>query len=307
MRRDELLQGLLQCLTNQTYQDIEVLIVRSESDSTSSDDSDNTVPPIRRLCAPKGLAPARNKGLAEARGEIVCFLDDDVLVKENFFETMALFFKKPELRDVGGMTAYDMASYPQRASPRWRMRNWLGITPSLRPGDNTRLGRSVPLSFFERFSGCRDVKWLPGFCQAFRREAVQGLSYDEHAVVEDRDFSMEVGRRWRLVICGDLHLEHRYDPQGRHSHTAQIGRAAFGLGRSFAKRRRYSKDWLTIFHVLIGEFVIDLIVIARRPTWQNFATPVARIRGYCSGLLSLRRHPWQPASLHEQPAPMVTD
>jgi cellulose synthase/poly-beta-1,6-N-acetylglucosamine synthase-like glycosyltransferase len=296
MRRNELLRELLQCLGNQTHQDLEVLIVRSEGGWDHSGDLDSSFTTIRRVSAPKGLAPARNKGLAEARGEIVCFLDDDVLVENNFFETMALYFNKPELRDVGGMTAYDMASYPQPVSPRWRARNWLGITPSLRPGDNTRLGRSVPLSFFERFSGCRDVKWLPGFCHAFRREAIQSLSYDEHAVVEDRDFSMEVGRRWRLVICGDLHLEHRYDPQGRHSPTAQIGRAAFGLGRSFAKRRRYGKDWLTIFHVLVGECLIDLIVIARWPTWQNCKIPVARVRGYFSGLLSLRRYPTQPAA-----------
>jgi cellulose synthase/poly-beta-1,6-N-acetylglucosamine synthase-like glycosyltransferase len=144
------------------------------------------------------------------------------------------------------------------------------------------------LRFFRPFTGVRDVKWLPGFCQIFRRSAIQGLQYDEKIIVEDRDFSMEVGRSHRLLISGDLKVQHLRDGEARHPSHVQTWRASFGLGRSFAKRRRAFRDWFTIIHVLIGEILIDVIVAISRPSVMNCKVPVWRLNGFVSGFASYR-------------------
>lgn len=288
IRREEIVSALLDCLHAQTWRNAEVLVVGSSTQPEIDRPATETKLRVRFLPAPKGLAPARNVGLRCADGDLVCFLDDDVLLGPEFLEKAVATFSDPAHADVGGLTGYDTENYPYPMTMRWRFRRWLGITPSLQPGDASPLGRSVPFSFFQPFSGVREVKWLPGFCQFFRAEAVRGLFYDEMIIVEDRDFSMQVGEKWRLMIRGDLHLRHLRDGEARHPNHVQTWRASFGLGRSFAKRRRYVTDWFTIFHVLAGEVLIDVLSLVARPSLVALKLPMWRVNGFLSGLGSFR-------------------
>lgn len=276
---------VLDCLRAQTHRPLQVLIVGHQ------DGEETEVAPgltFQNLSAPKGLAPARNVGLGAARGEVIVYFDDDVSFGPAFLAEALALLGRPEHAEVGGLTAYDELNYGTTPTSRWRWRGRLGITPSLEPGDNNHLGRSVTFGFFQPFSGCREVKWLPGFCQIFRRRAIEGLRYDEEIVVEDRDFSMEVGRHWRLLISGDLKIKHHLAPEARHDDAKQVWRAAFGLGRSFAKRRQGWRDWVAIFQVPAGELLIDLMVLARYPSKFNFRVLKRRLEGYVEGFVTYR-------------------
>lgn len=288
IRRAELFGKLIDCLHAQSHRSSEVLIVGSATQPELDFPATTAKLRVRYIPAPKGLAPARNAGLRRAEGDLVCFFDDDVLIGPEFLERAVSILNAPEHADVGGLTAFDTVNYSTTVDGRWRFRAMLGITPSLQPGDASHLGRSVPLSFFQPFSGVREVKWLPGFCQIFRKSAIQGLRYDEKIIVEDRDFSMEVGRRNRLLISGDLKIQHLRDEEARHPNHVQTWRASFGLGRSFAKRRSAFKDWFTIAHVLAGEILIDLAVAIGRPSVINCKVPVWRLNGFVSGFASYR-------------------
>lgn len=51
----------------------------------------------------QGLSHARNRGILEAKGEILCFIDDDAMMEENYTENLIRFFAKhPEVSAVGG-------------------------------------------------------------------------------------------------------------------------------------------------------------------------------------------------------------
>jgi hypothetical protein len=99
---------------------------------------------------------------------------------------------------------------------------------------------------------------------------------------------MEVGRKHRLLIDGDLKVQHLRDSEARHPNYFQTWRASFGLGRSFAKRRRAFRDWFTIVHIVAGEILIDLLVAAGRPSIGNCKVPVWRLNGFVSGFASYR-------------------
>lgn len=82
--RKEPLAKLLASLANQTVRDFEVIVV---DDGSRDDPSDVTAPYANVTLigqANTGVAIARQRGVERAKGRIVVFLDDDMLVREDF-------------------------------------------------------------------------------------------------------------------------------------------------------------------------------------------------------------------------------
>ncbi len=78
--RSDLLKRALNSVLRQTFQDFEVIVVDDGStDNTALVMSNFYGPHIRYIRQPKnsGVAAARNRGLREARGEFIAFLDSD--------------------------------------------------------------------------------------------------------------------------------------------------------------------------------------------------------------------------------------
>jgi glycosyltransferase involved in cell wall biosynthesis len=301
IRRAGLVRELLECLMAQSYRHLEILVVGG-SDAEAAREYETTVAnsglPLRFLTAEKGLSKARNVGLANAKGEIICFFDDDVAIQPDFFQRVVSEFQKPGMAAVGGLTAFDTLNYDGAVTVRWKLRRLLGITPSLEPGYCTELGRSIPFSFLRPFSGTKEVGWLPGFCQIFRERAIEGLRYDEHEsvvrgfrciAVEDRDFSMIVARTWKLVVIGDLFIEHRRDDEARPSNLPMTFRATYGLGRCFAIRTRSFRHRVNAVHVVAAEFVIDVLTALANPSGENRKIPWLRANAFWAGYQSARQ------------------
>ncbi|MCU1262837.1 MAG: glycosyl transferase, family 2, partial [Bryobacterales bacterium] len=104
---------LLACLPSQTHRDFEVLLVAGDGEDTPSAAelrlmvaSFSPQIDVRLLFAPKGLTRQRNYGLSRARGELLCFLDDDVTFEKDFLAKAAELFELPGMQDLGGASAY---------------------------------------------------------------------------------------------------------------------------------------------------------------------------------------------------------
>jgi glycosyltransferase involved in cell wall biosynthesis len=89
---------------DQTYRDLEVLVV----DDGSVDDTARRVeafePPVRLLRVPHGgLAMTRNRGMRAARGRFIVFLDADDLIEPDLVERAVRFHeRRPDLAFVFG-------------------------------------------------------------------------------------------------------------------------------------------------------------------------------------------------------------
>jgi glucosyl-dolichyl phosphate glucuronosyltransferase len=101
-RRPEMLAGCLdRLLCDGSTADREVLVV----DNGSGDDTAEVVrhraertagTPVRLLVEPRsGQVHARNRGVAEARGEVLLFLDDDMLVEAGWTDRLVGCFEDP--------------------------------------------------------------------------------------------------------------------------------------------------------------------------------------------------------------------
>jgi len=85
----------------------EILVV----DNNSNDDTPQVIQEYRHLLAPRlrgvleprqGLSHARNRALQEAKGQIVSFLDDDVIVDPDWLSAVAGAFEEHSATVVGG-------------------------------------------------------------------------------------------------------------------------------------------------------------------------------------------------------------
>ena len=85
----------------------------------------------------QGLSAARNKGIREAKGDILLYVDDDALVDEHYMSDYADFFAShPEVMAAGG----PIEPFYETAEPTWMTRytkallcGWLNYGDKVRP------------------------------------------------------------------------------------------------------------------------------------------------------------------------------
>lgn len=115
------LPGLIEALLDQDYRgDFEVIVVDNAS-------TDNTAAVLERYCrrergvrwireTRRGAAQARNAGARAARGDILAFVDDDVVPARDWLRTMAAVFEEyPEVDCAGGRVEAEWLAPP----PEW--------------------------------------------------------------------------------------------------------------------------------------------------------------------------------------------
>lgn len=123
------LRETLECLTRQDYpSDLwEVLVV----DNNSTDETRSVVDAFSRAPKPpryfleknQGSSHARNRGIAEARGEIVVFTDDDMLGSPEWLRRVVHPFLLPGNENVAAVGGEVVPVFPD-GLPAWLERYW---------------------------------------------------------------------------------------------------------------------------------------------------------------------------------------
>jgi hypothetical protein len=194
------------------------------------------------------------------------------------------------MADVGGVAGFDMLNNGIPVALRYKVRHALGLLPSLKAGAIGRYGLTVPLSYQEPFNGHIDVSWLHGFCMIYRRTAIDGLQFDEGLPTyggEDSEFSKRVSRKWRLVLCGDLRLEHHHSVIERPDQARVSYEVGFGSARSYVSQARGMWGILLLGWCTLLELTIDLASLVRSPTRKRLCQIVAKQIGCIRGALSV--------------------
>ncbi len=84
----------------------------------------------------QGLSFARNRGVAESRGSIISFVDDDAYVDHDFALNLKKFFNKnPSMRAIGGRITPDY----EIEKPRWMSRFLLPLVAGLDMGSQVKI------------------------------------------------------------------------------------------------------------------------------------------------------------------------
>ena len=166
-----------------------------------------------RSSIPRG----RNIGVQEASGEIVMFLDDDVVLEENYFEEIIKAFKDPTVGGVmGTIRVRPPTSFLARALSRIeQVFNFLFfLTMSAGEGKIRPSGMPTFCSLNESVKEATDVEVLLGYEMAYRRDVFDYYQFDEnlsgYSWNEDVDFSYRVSKHFRLVFTPFAKLMHKH-------------------------------------------------------------------------------------------------
>ena len=116
--RGESLERCIAAISRLDYPDYEVVLVDNRRDTFAPPAWTDSYPNVRVIREPRpGLPTARNRGWAEARGEVVAFTDDDVEVDPGWLRALAT----PLMHDptVGCVTGLVIPKELETPSQRW--------------------------------------------------------------------------------------------------------------------------------------------------------------------------------------------
>lgn len=123
--RDEMITDVLNSAVNQSFDNYEVLII----DQSTNDKTNNILknyPQFKYIkSATTGLSNSRNEGIKYSKGEILVFVDDDVVFEKDYLEKIFECFNNSPLKPdfIGGKTHTQYLS----PKPEWISGSLLGI------------------------------------------------------------------------------------------------------------------------------------------------------------------------------------
>ncbi|MBB6146593.1 glycosyltransferase involved in cell wall biosynthesis [Silvibacterium bohemicum] len=265
--RVEPLHRLLASLAAQAFRDFEVILVDQNTDDRLDAVLEQWAPTVacRRIRSARGLSRARNAGILQAQGELICFPDDDCWYPSDLLARIDTWFRlhiRTSLLSVGA-------------------RDEKGAEVSVRWPRN-----SCPI---DRMSVLRTC---PSFCLFVRRRALgKAGDFDEEMGLgsgtkfqsgEETDLALRVlessGPGWFEKSLWAWHPSS--DPRSAPSSRA----LTYGIGFGYLLRKHNYGVQVWLYHVLrafsgMGKAIIMLRWHDARFYWNS---AMGRITGYCS-------------------------
>ncbi len=220
---------LLRCIEsilNQTFPASEITIIDSSKTAESRSILTSllsTKTLLNYIHVNAGLTTARNIGIAKSHGNILVFLDDDVILDKDYLkEIYTIFTENPNLK-IGGITGNIIQDSKETFSRKHLLENWASYFISkiffLFTYSNGNFQPSGFPTFVYNLKVCVGIQCLSGSNMAFRREVIEEFKFDEHlsgySFMEDDDISYRVSQRYQNIYSPNAKLTHVVSPSAR--------------------------------------------------------------------------------------------
>ena len=188
----------------------------------------------------RGLTKQRNYGISKVNpaSEVVCFLDDDIVLTPTYFETLLSTYKTyPEALGVGGyiinevnwrkvnkeyiphLNEYAYDGYARSDGSRFVFRKRLGLDADRAPAHMPEFAHGRSVSFLPPSGKIYQVEQFMGGVSSFKSEALQGQKFSEYfegyGLYEDADYTLRLSKKGSLYVNTAAQLYHYHDADGR--------------------------------------------------------------------------------------------
>ena len=164
----------------------------------------------------RSLTIARNIGIDSANGDIIMFLDDDVILENSYvLEILKVFQNFPDALGVQGF----ISNYPVLS----KIRNAFNVFFFL-PHQEKNMARVLPSwnnSYPSQLDSIIHCEWLSGSNHCLKRDIFKEFRYDEklkrYCFKEDMDLSFRIFKKYpqSLFMTPFARLQHKHSPVGR--------------------------------------------------------------------------------------------
>lgn len=177
--REKILPYCLQSLNQQKFPEnnAEILVI----DNASTDNTKKIVSSFLKtskfkcryiLERKQGLSAAKNRGIKEATGDFIAFIDDDAVACKNWIKNLVNCFSKEEILAAGGKTIPKFEVKP----PEWLPPKYLFVLGAV------DLGQKIKI-----------VPYIAGGNSAFRKKIFQQVGF----------FRTDLGRKKKSLLSGE--------------------------------------------------------------------------------------------------------
>ncbi|TDE28033.1 glycosyltransferase [Flavobacterium ranwuense] len=243
MRPKPLIQ-LLQSVQEQTVYPNEILIIDSSTnEETEIILKENRFEDLNYFLVSsqhRGLTKQRNYGIerVEEEMEIVCFLDDDTVLENDYFEQLLQTYQiYPEALGVGGyiinesecefvgedyspkIDEYYYDGWKRKDGSRFVLRKKLGLDSNCPPGFSSLFSHGRSVGFLPPSGKIYEVEMLMGGVSSFRKKIFESTRFstyfEGYGLYEDADFTLRVAKEGKLYLNTAAQLNHFHDASGR--------------------------------------------------------------------------------------------
>jgi GT2 family glycosyltransferase len=241
-KRPEPLYELLNSVKTQTIIPNEILIIDGSPDNKTkelfSKKSFTNLKYYKVDETDRGLTKQRNFGikLVNESSEIICFLDDDTILTENYFqELISTYDNYKDAIAVGGyiinesewskqnntknLNSFYFDGWSRKEPLRFKIRKWFGLLPDTDPGYLPTFSHGRSIGFLPPSGKIYKVEQLMGGVSSFKKEIFEKLMFSKYfegyGLYEDTDFSLRVSKIGQIYINTNAKLSHYHDDSGR--------------------------------------------------------------------------------------------
>ncbi|SFJ09779.1 Glycosyltransferase, GT2 family [Olleya namhaensis] len=233
---------LLESVNNQTLYPNEIIVIDGSTDTlTQAVLKTNTFNNLKYYnvdAIDRGLTKQRNIGISKVSNtsNIVCFLDDDVILEPSYFEQIVNTYSiYPKALAVGGYITNEVDwklsdntnsknnfyydGWMRNESSRFKMRAVFGLEPDAKPGYLPTFAHGRSIGFLPPSGKTYNVEQIMGGVASYKKEVFDSLSFstyfEGYGLYEDADFSIRLAKLGPIYINTRARLAHYHDGSGR--------------------------------------------------------------------------------------------
>ena len=186
----------------------------------------------------RGLTRQRNFGIQQTLNdsEIICFLDDDIILEENYFKELISTYKiHQNALAVGGYITNEVNwmksdrshnpsnfyydGWMRKEPSRFKLRRKFGLLPDSKPGFLPSFSHGRSIGFLPPSGKIYEVELIMGGVSSYKKAIFNELQFstffEGYGLYEDADFSLRLAKRGKLYVNTAARLGHFHDAAGR--------------------------------------------------------------------------------------------
>ncbi len=240
--RPEPLLRLLNSVKIQTLYPNEILIIDGSTNAKTEEilkfNSFKKLNYFRANDTQRGLTKQRNFGIQKvsSEAEIICFLDDDTVLENDYFEKLLSAYEiYPNTLGVGGYITNEVVwtksktltsknkffydGFERNEPQRFRVRRFFGLQPNTKPCILPEFSHGRSVSFLPPSDKIYKVEQFMGGVSSFKKQVFDTLSFstyfEGYGLYEDADFTLRLSKIGELYVNTSARLSHYHDVSGR--------------------------------------------------------------------------------------------
>jgi glycosyltransferase involved in cell wall biosynthesis len=299
LSRPDEVRALLRSLAAQDYLPLELVLIDatpsvSETHRVVQESVAELSYAVTYIRDDRGTAIQRNVGIDAARGELIAFIDDDMLLASDFFSRAVEALAQDQTGQVAAVAGYVMNEYfDGDSSQRWRWYRRLRLFTLYEPGRfDYDTGYVINHNMQPPHEGIREIDCMGAACAVWRRKVFEtGIRFSpffvDYGVGEDAHIALTARKAgWIIWECGNARCVHLRSPRSRKDRRRVAWKTAVNYRFVFVDivPRRSLRQEFRFWRVQLVQLCHEVVSAFRRGRKEDWASALGKLEGIIAAI-----------------------